>query len=413
MKLHTRIAIGLGIGLGLGLLFNRQGWQETTAFSALDTIGSLFLKLIRMVVVPLIFASIVHAVATLGDLRRLRRIGGLTLGYYLLTTSIAVVIGLVLVNLIQPGVGASLAGAETPERAAAGPPTGSELITRVVPDNPFDALVRSDVLQIIFFGIILGIALGVMGERAATTLKVFEEINQAIIVIIDWLLQLIPIGVAALMARAVGAAGVEALVALGKYMATVLAGLGIHGLIVLPLIVWLVGRVRPWRLFGGVSEALAMAFSTASSSATLPVTMEALHDNVGVSRRITRFVLPLGATINMDGTALYEAVAAMFIAQAYAKHLGMNEQVMVALTATLAAIGAAGIPEAGLFTMVIVLQAVHLPLEGIGLILAVDRVLDMCRTTVNVLGDAVGGVCVGRLEGELGNEASAVVGDAN
>ncbi|MGD8239889.1 MAG: dicarboxylate/amino acid:cation symporter [Armatimonadota bacterium] len=415
MRLHYQIGIGFVLGLVIGCVIRVTGLGEASvAYRVCDTVGELFLRLIRMVVVPLIFASVVYSVARLGDLRRLSRIGGRTLAFYLTTTTISVVIGMVVVTVVRPGVGAELgltAGAERLARITQeGPPSVSELLLRIVPTNPIDALVKADVLQIIFFGIIFGAGLGALGPRAERVTKVVEDIYHAMLLIVHWVLKVIPIGVCALMARAVARAGLEMMVPLAKYMGAVIAGLGVHGLIVLPLIVWLVGRIRPWRFYRGISEAAMTAFSTASSSATLPVTMDNVATELGVSRRIGNFVLPLGATINMDGTALYEAVAAMFIAQAYGIELTMTQQLLVVLTATMAAIGAAGIPEAGLFTMVIVLNAVGLPTEGIGLILAVDRILDMCRTTVNVTGDAVGAVVVGRLEGEVeepGSESAA------
>ncbi len=413
MKLHYQIGIGFLVGLIIGYILNVAHAVGSVPYQICDTVGEFFLRLIRMVVVPLIFASVVYSVAGLGDLRRLSRIGGRTFAYYLCTTGISVVIGMIIVTIVQPGVGAELGLTADAERVARiteeGPPTVADLLLRIVPTNPIDALVRADVLQIIFFGMIFGASLGALGSRAERVTKVVEGIYNAMLIIVHWVLKIIPFGVCALMARAVARVGLEVLAPLAKYMASVIVGLGVHGLIVLPLIVWLIGRIRPWKFYSGISEAAMTAFSTASSSATLPITMDNVSTELGVSRRISNFVLPLGATINMDGTALYEAVAAMFIAQAYGVDLTMTQQLLVFLTATMAAIGAAGIPEAGLFTMVIVLNAVGLPTEGIGLILAVDRILDMCRTTVNVTGDAVGAVVVGRLEGEIeepGKEAA-------
>jgi len=282
-----------------------------------------------------------------------------------------------------------------------GPPSVSDLLLRVIPENPVDALARTDVLQIIFFALVLGVALGMLGAKGQRTREVIEELNDAILLIIGWVLKLVPYGVALLMTRALGRAGLDVFLPLLKYLGTVIGALAVHALLVYPFALIFLAKVKPLQFFRGVSEALVTAFSTSSSSATLPVTMRCLQENVGVSERVSFFVLPIGATVNMDGTALYEAVAAMFIAQAYGIDLTLTQQLLVFLTATLAAIGAAGIPEAGLFTMVIVLNAVGLPTEGIGLILAVDRILDMCRTTVNVLGDTVGATLVARLEGEL------------
>jgi Na+/H+-dicarboxylate symporter len=380
---------------------------ETPAWSSVTmeicrTAGQLFLRLIKMIVVPLIFFSIVYSVANLGDMARLSRIGWKTVLYYTCTTGMAVLLGLVLVNIIQPGVGANnLLSSGAPEAAEAGPPTPTELLLRIVPDNPIRAMAETDSLQIIFFALCLGVALGVMGKKARVVVEIAEVLMDAMIVIVHWILKLLPFAVLALMARAVGQAGISLILQLAKYMLTVVLGLAIHGYVVLLAALWIFARIQPWRFVKGVAPALITSFSTASSSATLPITMEECENKVGIKERITSFVCPLGATINMDGTALYESVAAMFIAQAYGIELSLGEQVMVFLTATLAAIGAAGIPEAGLVTMAIVLRAVGLPLEGIGIIVAVDRVLDMCRTSVNVLGDCIGAAIVARSEGEL------------
>lgn len=402
MKLTTKVLIALGVGAAAGIALNATGQTEGPLITAIATGGKLFIRLLKMVIVPLIFTSIVHAVADLGDLRKLSRIGGRTFAYYFCTTGIAVIIGLAAVNVIQPGRGADLGLQGEPQQLKEqGPPSVSDLILRIVPDNPVEAMARTDVLQIIFFALVLGVALGVMGEKAQNTRRLIRELNEAIILLIEWVLKLVPYGVALLMANTVGTAGLGVILPLLKYMATVIGGLVVHAGLVYPVALLVLAKVGPLRFFRGISEALATAFSTSSSSATLPVTMKCTQENVGVSERVSYFVLPIGATINMDGTALYEAVAAMFIAQAYGVDLTWTQQVMVFLTATLAAVGAAGIPQAGLFTMVIVLNAVGLPTEGVGLILAVDRILDMCRTTVNVLGDSVGATIVARMEGEL------------
>lgn len=400
MSLSRRILVGLGIGLGVGLWLHSAGGVSHPLYGAVNVVGEMFLRLLRMVIVPLILTSVVHAAAGL-EVHHLGRLGLRTLAYYLITTAMAVLLGMALVNGVRPGWGAQLGLTEVPERLLReGPPTLGDLLLHLIPDNPIDALARMDVLQIIVFGLFLGVALGALGERAATSRRWVEELFQATMLIVHWVLQVLPIGVAALLARAVGRAGWEMAAPLGKYMATVIIGLLLHGGVVLPFLLWALGRMSPWLFFRGVNQALLTAFSTSSSSATLPVTLEVVEGNLKVPKHVARFVLPLGATVNMDGTALYEAVAATFIAQAYQVSFTWTQQAMVFLTATLAAIGAAGIPEAGLFTMVMVLRAVGLPTEGIGLILAVDRFLDMCRTTVNVLGDMVGAVIVSRWEKE-------------
>jgi len=267
-------------------------------------------------------------------------------------------------------------------------------------DNPFRSLADMNVLGIIVFALLLGGVLTTLGERGKVLLGAFDGLNEAMMRLVHVVMLLAPYGVGALMAEQIAASGLSILKVLFWYMLAVLGGVLIHACVVLPLILFLVGRVSPLAYVRQLRAALAVAFSTCSSSATMPVTIECLEDNAGISRRISGFVIPLGATVNMDGTALYEAVAALFIAQVYGVDLSLAQQILVALTATLAAVGAAGIPSAGTVTMVMVLSAVGLPLEGIGLVLAVDRLLDMFRTATNVWGDAIGAAVVARLEGE-------------
>ncbi|NSW77945.1 MAG: dicarboxylate/amino acid:cation symporter [Chthonomonadetes bacterium] len=386
------IVAGILIGILGGLLLNSAGGEGSPLFGVVALGGDLFIRLLRMVIVPLVVASLITAATGL-DTHHLGKLGGVIFIYYISTTLLAVALGLVIVNLVDPGVGAVLQGAKAPEEILqAKPPTFTDLLRNLIPANPIDAFARTDMLQIITFSLIAGVALNLMGNRA-TVIKAFVgELLELSMVIVRWVLVLLPAGVALLLMRAIGQAGWEVFVPLAKYMGAVLGGLAIHGLIVLPLLVWLLGGMPPWRFLRGISQAMITAFSTSSSTATLPVTMHVVESNLQVPSHISRFCIPIGATVNMDGTALYEAVAALFIAQAYGVSLGLTQQIVVLFTATLAAIGAAGIPSAGLFTMVIVLQAVGLPLEGIGLILAVDRILDMFRTMVNVEGDAGGAV---------------------
>ncbi len=410
MKLSKKIAIGLAIGFVLGGAIHFFKESNTSSLVATgnfllttsDVIGQIFLRLLSMLIIPLVFASITSSVANLGDVRKLKKIGVTTLVYYLITTFLAVIIGIVLVNAIKPGIGADIGLSKKimVDLDAHKSRSILDTIIHIVPSNIIAALARSDILQIVFFGILLGIALGMMKKKYNLLLDILNEVNEAIIVIITWVLNVLPIGVCFLMARAIGNAGLDVIKPLAKYMATVLTGLGLHALITLPLILWVFGKMNPLKAFKGIEEAVATAFSTASSSATLPVTIRCVTQNLGVSQKIADFVLPIGATVNMDGTALYEAVAAIFIAQAYGIHLTLAQQVVIVITATLAAIGAAGIPQAGLFTMVIVLRTVGLPLEGIAVILAVDNILDMCRTSVNVLGDAFGSIVVAHITGE-------------
>ncbi|MBN1818002.1 MAG: dicarboxylate/amino acid:cation symporter, partial [Sedimentisphaerales bacterium] len=274
------------------------------------------------------------------------------------------------------------------------------IITDIIPRNIIAAMGQDNVLAVIFFSLLFGVALTSVGSQAQPLIDLFGSLNAVMLRITDWIMVLAPFGVAALMAYTIGSMGLEAIGSLAKYMATVLIGLGIHAAITLPLLLVFIAHVSPWRFIRHVFSAIATAFSTASSAATLPVTMNCLEENAGISNKVAGFVIPIGATVNMDGTALYEAVAAMFIAQAYGVQMSLAQQIIIMLTATLASVGAAAIPSAGLFTMMIVLQAVNLPLEGIAMILAVDRILDMFRTAVNVWGDTCGAAVIARTEGE-------------
>jgi proton glutamate symport protein len=358
-------------------------------------VGTVFIKLLKMLIVPLVLASMIMGVARVGDVRRLGSLGGRTFAYYNLTTFASVLVGLVMVNLIRPGLGGTVLGAQTPDVVRT-PVTVGSIIINMIPDNPIRAAADGQILPL------FGAVLTTIGERAKPMVDFFDSLNSAMMKLTDWVIRLTPIGVFALIASVVAETGTDIFANVGRYMATVLLGLAIHALVTLPLLLWLLGRVNPRRYAAKIAPALTTAFSTASSSATLPLTIECVEVEAGVSRRVSSFVLPLGATINMDGTALYESVAAVFIAQLYGIDLSFGQQVLVFLTATLAAIGAAGIPSAGLVTMAIVLKAVGLPLDGIGIIIAVDRLLDMFRTSINVWGDAAGCVIVSRL---MGHEA--------
>ena len=393
LKVHSQILIAIISGVVVGLLLG-----ENTRH--LKIIGDLFIRLLRMIIIPLILASMVAGIASIGNIRNLGRIGLRTFVYYMTTTLLAVGVGLILVNLLKPGTGVELGVEKSAEAASATAPSVVSVIRDIVPKNLFKAMAEDKVLSIIFFSLILGAALSSVGEKARPLVGLFEALNSVMMKITDWIMRLAPLGVFALMACTIGQMGLSVIKPLALYMATVALGLGIHAFITLPILLGVFGRYSPLKFIRNMFSAVATAFSTASSAATLPITMDCLEKNAGVSNKVASFVLPLGATVNMDGTALYEAVAAMFIAQAYNIDLTLGQQLVIMLTATLASIGAAAIPGAGLVTMVIVLKAVGLPLEGIGMILAVDRLLDMCRTAVNVWGDACGATVVARLEGE-------------
>jgi Na+/H+-dicarboxylate symporter len=372
--------------------------------------GEVFLNLLKMMVVPLVMASVMSAIIGLGDVRKLGRPGGAALLYYFSTTILAVLVGLVVVNVIQPGVGAfdeealeSLAGQSEFTAPMGDSPTIATILNNLLlmlfTDNLIAAAAKMDLLPLIVFSIIFAGMLTTMGERVSNIMTMIVQVNDALLSFILLLMKFAPLGIFCLVAARFGEAQaegefLEVLEQTGWYVVAVLVGLGIHAGVTIPLIYWVFTRKNPYRFMYQMSQALLTAFSTASSAATLPVTMQSAIESAGVSKQSTEFVVPLGATINMDGTALYEAIAAIFIAQAIGIELSGYQQAIIVVTATLAAIGAAGIPEAGLVTMLIVLNAVGLPLEYLGLILAVDWLLDRFRTAVNVFGDSAGGAVV-------------------
>jgi len=391
--------VSIVLALGSVLLFQGQ-------MASVYWMGEFFLNALKMIIVPLVMLSVISGIAGLGDVRKLGRVGGVTVLYYSLTTAVAVVIGTLVVNVLRPGDGLSSAGLSMPERVAQKQDLGfTDIVLGFVSENIVHSMAEMEMLPLIVFSLVVGGVLSTMGKDGEPVLNFCVSANELVMKIVHLLMWLAPVGIFGLVAGRFGTAMevggmqafVEQLAAVGRYMVTVLVGLGIHGLLVLPLVLYFVARRNPFLYFRGMASALLTAFSTASSAATLPLTIETAQENNGVDERATQFVLPLGATINMDGTALYEAVAVIFIAQAMGIELSLMQQLIVVITATLAAIGAAGIPEAGLVTMVIVLRAVDLPLEGIELILAVDWLLDRFRTTVNVWGDAVGAAVVERV----------------
>lgn len=398
-RLTRDIFLAMAVGLPLGLV--AHVWAPLAGLLPyVSWMGVLFRQLLLLVIYPLVLASMVVGVVQLGDIRAVGGVAARAAGFFFATTAVAVAIGLALVNAAQPGAGVNLgelAEAPTLESRSFG-----QFFLEMMKNtfkNPFDSLAGGDVLAIIAFGLLLGAVLSTMGEEGRPLLGFFKALDSVMMRLTSWIMAIAPFGVFALLFEVVAKQGVDALWALGRYVAVVAGGLGLHGLVVLPLLAAALGGVGPRRFFRGVRQPLAIAFSTASSSATLPVTIRAMEQELGVSPRLAGFVLPLGATVNMNGTALYEAVAAVFIAQAWGIPLDLGQQVLIFLTASAAAVGAAGIPSAGLITMSLVLNAVGLPLEGIGLILAVDRILDMVRTAVNVEGDCVAALVLQRQGG--------------
>jgi Na+/H+-dicarboxylate symporter len=421
LALHWQILIGMGIGAAVGLPLNLAAESgavdEATARTVAaygKNLGDVFLRLLSMIVVPLILTSIVSGVTSSGSLEGLGRLGGSTVVYYLATSLIAICTGLLFVNLIRPGVGADLAVLQ--QSAAGEAPVTPDVLSggglletlwnqlmNLIPRNPWAAIAdptNGSILAVIFFAILFGIFIVKVGGESGRRLSdFFASAFEVMMALTMFLIRLAPIGVLGFMLYASAGKGLGVFASLGMYMLTVLAALAVHALLTLPLILWLLGRRRPPEFARAMSPALLTAFSTASSNGTLPLTITCAEQRGGISNRVSSFVLPLGATINMDGTALYEAVAVLFIAQAYGNDLGLASQAIVAFTALLASIGAAGIPHAGTVMMVVVLGAVGLPLDAVGLILAVDRILDMCRTSVNVWSDSVATAVVSRLTG--------------
>ncbi len=402
-KADTRFILLLFAGMILGGVF---GAVAGRVIPFIDMLGGLFLGALKMLILPLIASSMIVGVSSLGDVRKLGRLGGFTLLYYLSTTVLAVILGLILVNLIKPGAGA---GMETAVLKDVADYSFLDVIRGIIPGQFFGAVVADgQVLPLIFFSLFFGSVITMVGDKGRPVLDFFEGLFHISMKMTHLVVATAPLGVFALVATQMGKAGgwegfLPVLKSLGLYSVTVIVGLVIHGGVTLPTVLFLVSRRSPLQFARQMVQPIVLAFSTASSSATLPVTMESLEKNAKVDPRAGRFVLPLGATVNMDGTALYEAIAAVFIAQSYGVDLTLPAMITIVLTATLAAIGAAGIPEAGLVTMVMVLHSVGLPAEGVGMILAVDWFLDRCRTTVNVWGDAVGGAVV---EKALGPPAS-------
>jgi len=390
-KAGNLILIGMILGAVLGVL---GGLYLGDFFLSIKFIGTIFLNALKMIVVPLIVASMIVGVTSLGNISKLGRTTGKTFVYYLVTTGLSVLIGLILVNIIKPGVGIESFAAYVPELVEESKQKSLiDVVVSLVPPNIVKAAAEGKILPLIVFSIIFGGVLTTIGEKGKPVIEFFEGLNAAIMKLVTIIIYFAPIGVMTLIAGIVAENrdSVNELVSgLALYSLTVLVGLLIHAVIILPLILKLFTKRKPFRYFLNMGNALATAFSTASSSATLPITMNCIETKNKVDKRAASFVLPLGATINMDGTALYEAVAALFIAQIYGIDLGIGSQIVIFLTATLASVGAAGIPHAGTVTMIFVLAAVGLPLEGIGLIWAIDWFLDRCRTTVNVWGDSVG-----------------------
>jgi len=422
-QLHWQIIIGLILGLIWGLVASMVGLADFTT-NYIKPVGTIFINLLKLIAVPLVLASLIVGVTSLNDVAKLSRMGGKTIAFYITTTVFAITIGLTVVNVIQPG---KTLPKETQQQLKANYSQNIEgskqsvkefkqrkpldFFVDIVPKNMFDATSdNSNMLQVVFLAILFGIGIiQIPDEKGQVLIDFFDSLNEMIIKIVDFIMMIAPYGVFALIAGViVDLAGnditkaLDLLGALGWYCIAVLVGLVLHVFIVYSGLFKLFSKMKLRDFFKAIRPAMLLGFSTSSSSATLPVTMERVEKNVGVDEEVASFVLPIGATVNMDGTSLYQAVAAVFIAQALGLHLSIAQQLTIGLTATLASIGAAGVPGAGIIMLVIVLQTINVPVEGIGLILGVDRILDMCRTAVNITGDAAVSVAVAYTEGLLG-----------
>mgnify|MGYP001814973924 FL=1 len=415
MKLHWQILVALVLAVIAGHLTGMDTSLFGLRFYDIYVfLGKLFLNALKMLIVPLILSSIITGVAGVGESGAMGRLGGKTLLYYMTTSLFAILVGLTLVNIISPGIvdgepASSIIpmseDVDTVAERVEGRGVGDvvDIFLRMVPTNIVAAAAQGQMLGLIFFSLLFGYFMTRIEGQPAQVLKDFwQGMYEVMMKITEWVMLFAPIGVFALVAKVVASTGFAAFEPLLAFFLTVLAALAVHFLIVLPMLLTLVGRVNPWRHYRAMAPALLTSFSTASSSATLPITMDCVNRNAGVSTRTTSFVLPLGATVNMDGTALYECVAAMFIAQAFGLQLGFAEQFTVVKIALLTSIVVAGIPAASLVAITNIHGAIGLPLEAVGLILAVDRVLDMCRTSVNIFSDSCGAVIIGRMEGEKG-----------
>jgi len=365
--------------------------------------GDLFLRALKMIIIPLILSSLISGITNIGSGTNLGRLSFKTFGYYIMTSLFAIVTGLFLVNIIKPGIGADLNLQQTVEGLEEKQRTFREILIEIIPDNIFQAFNDNQILSIIFFAILFGFFITKVETRYRKMLKnAFNAIFEVMMKITLFVIKFTPFGIFGIVAKTVADQDnlSDLVSSMGLYMGTVIAALAIHFLITLPILAKFLGKAHPFRHMKNMATPLFTAFSTSSSGATLPLTMNAVEENSGVSNKISSFTLPLGATINMDGTALYECVAAMFIAQAYGVEMTVINQFIIVITALLASIGAAAIPMAGLVMITVILTAVNLPLEGVGLILAVDRILDMFRTATNVWSDSCGAVIIAKSEGE-------------
>lgn len=406
LHLWQKIIFGMVLGVIVGAILSPDAGivappaeGEASLAESFKPIGTLFIKMIKMLVVPLIFFSLVSGVTSMRDPKIMGRVGLKAFGVYMITTVFAIAIGLLAGYVVQPGVGVEIVVENT--TVAKDPPTFVSMILGLIPTNPIEALAEGKILQIIFFSIMCGVSLVLIGEKADRIIEINESLSEMMFKMTHIVMAYAPIGVFGLMVWITGTQGVEVLLSLGKLVIAFMIGLVIHIVFVYGTAIKFILKLNPIRFIQNIGNALAVAFSTSSSSATLPVTMEVAEENLGVSNESASFVLPLGATINMDGTALYQGVCVMFVAQAMQIDLSMADWITVIMTSTLASIGVAGIPGAGIVMLGMVLSSVGLPVEAVAIIIGVDRLLDMMRTTINVTGDSFVCTLVDKTEGKF------------
>jgi Na+/H+-dicarboxylate symporter len=401
-RLHWQVLVAMLLGALTGLVFGAR------AAAQLGWIGDLFMRLLRMIIVPLVLTSIISGVASVGGGRALGRLFSKTIGYYVLSSFLAVSIGLLMVNLIRPGVGANMVETTASDLPPLETPSSPvDLLMSIVPDNVIQAAATADMLALIFFSIVFGAAITTLPDKTSKiVVELFDALFQVMMRLTSGIIAFLPIGVFALITRMVGTTGFDSFRPLALYVVTIASGLTLHLFITLPVLLIVLGRISPRIHFANMREPLLIAFSTSSSGATLPVTINAVEKKVGVSNKVASFVLPMGATVNMDGTAVFECAGALFISQVLGFDLSVTQQAIVVLTALLASIGAAAVPSAGLVVIFIVLEAIGLRGPDVnvivGAMLAIDRPLDMYRTAVNVFSDSCGAAIIARSEGETG-----------
>lgn len=393
-NLTTIIFIALIFGAAAGLALNLwvpQGYvrDEVIVNGIFYVIGQGFIRLMQMLVVPLVFCSLVCGSMAIGDTRRLGKVGMKTIAFYLLTTAIAITVAILLASLINPGTGLDMGRIETTETAVGEKLSMADTLLQIIPTNPLGALASGEMLPIILFALIIGVILAHRGEKADTVSSFFSQFNDIMMDMTMGVMKLAPVGVFCLIARTFAGLGLDAFLPLLKYMLAVFLALALQGLVVYQVLLKLFTGLSPVRFLKKFAPVMAFAFSTATSNATIPLSIDTLHRKMGVSKKISSFTIPLGATINMDGTAIMQGVAVVFAAQAFHIQLSAADFLTVIATATLASIGTAGVPSVGLITLSMVFNSVGLPVEAIGLIMGIDRILDMTRTAVNITGDAV------------------------